>query len=145
MKLDKNSDEFGTPQELWDELHKEFSFTCDAAASKENAKLPKFVTKEMDAFTWNFSGQRIWCNPPYNGAGTVRKWVQLMEASVSAGAKLAVMLVPTKTEQEWFHGFLGKRSNEVRFCRGRLKFIGGESTARDSHMVLVIKPERKFT
>ena len=44
-----NSEEWGTPQELFNRLNKEFNFTLDICASKENAKCPKYYTKEEDA------------------------------------------------------------------------------------------------
>lgn len=36
-----NSEEWGTPQGLFNKLNKEFSFTLDICANKENAKCPK--------------------------------------------------------------------------------------------------------
>lgn len=36
-----NSEEWGTPQEFFNRLNKEFNFTLDICASKENTKCPK--------------------------------------------------------------------------------------------------------
>ena len=59
-----NSEEWGTPQELFNRLNKEFNFTLDICASKENAKCPKYYTKEEDALKQEWGGV-IWMNPPY--------------------------------------------------------------------------------
>lgn len=59
-----NSEEWGTPQELFNRLNKEFNFTFDICASKENAKCHKYYTKEEDALKKEWGGV-IWMNPPY--------------------------------------------------------------------------------
>ena len=41
-----NSEEWGTPQGLFNKLNKEFNFTFDICASKENAKCPRYYTKK---------------------------------------------------------------------------------------------------
>ena len=40
------SNEWETPQELYDELNEEFSFTLDPCATKESAKCDKYYTEE---------------------------------------------------------------------------------------------------
>lgn len=42
-----NSDEWATPQDLFDELDAEFHFTLDPCSTDENAKCKKHFTKEM--------------------------------------------------------------------------------------------------
>ena len=54
-----------TPRSLFDPLNDEFRFTVDAAASPDNALLPCFWTPETDALNQDWSGHRVWCNPPY--------------------------------------------------------------------------------
>ena len=52
-----NSEEWGTPKGLFDRLNKEFNFTLDICASKENAKCPKYYTKEEDAIKQEWGGR----------------------------------------------------------------------------------------
>lgn len=52
-----NSEEWGTPQELFNRLNKEFNFTFDICASKENAKCHKYYTKEEDALKQEWGGR----------------------------------------------------------------------------------------
>lgn len=52
-----SSEEWGTPQTLFNRLNKEFNFTLDICASKENAKCPKYYTKEEDALKQEWGGR----------------------------------------------------------------------------------------
>ncbi len=54
-----NSEEWGTPQGLFDRLNKEFHFTFDICASKENAKCPRYYTKEEDALKQEWGGRHM--------------------------------------------------------------------------------------
>lgn len=54
-----SSEEWGTPQELFDRLNKEFNFTFDICASKENAKCLKYYTKEEDALKKEWGGRHM--------------------------------------------------------------------------------------
>lgn len=54
-----NSEEWGTPQELFNRLNEEFNFTIDICASKENAKCHKYYTKEEDALKKEWGGHHM--------------------------------------------------------------------------------------
>lgn len=141
--LTKKDDEFGTPDHIFLPFHQELQFTIDAAATKENTKLPRYVTKKMDALSMDFKGERVWCNPPYSKHPTRKKGhVELFvrhfaHLCLHGDCWLACLLVPTKTEQSWFHELQGKF--ELRFIPGRISFLGGEHNARDTHMALIFR------
>jgi len=44
VMFSSKTDNWATPQWLYDELHKEFNFTLDPCASADNAKCDKFYT-----------------------------------------------------------------------------------------------------
>ena len=50
------SDEWTTPQELYDTLNKEFNFNLDPCATKENHKCYKYYTAETDGLSQNWGG-----------------------------------------------------------------------------------------
>ncbi|PQG95863.1 DNA N-6-adenine-methyltransferase, partial [Enterococcus faecium] len=68
-----NKEDWETPQELFEELNKEFNFEIDVAASDENAKLPKYYTKKKNALNEVWEGN-VFCNPPYGKQ--LAKWVK---------------------------------------------------------------------
>lgn len=51
-----NSDEWATPQDVFDELNKEFNFTLDPCASASNAKCQKHFTKEENGLLQAWGG-----------------------------------------------------------------------------------------
>lgn len=117
-------DERATPQEFFDMLHRRFSFSIDAAALPYNCKLERFWSPEDDGLAQDWTGERIWCNPPFSD---VRPWVQ--KAHESTTADLVVMLLPAnRTEQTWWQEFVEPFRDRqlsrlrVEFLPGRLRF-----------------------
>lgn len=58
--------DWSTEDEFWAALHGIFNFAVDACASKANAKLPRFWTKEDNSLRQDWSGETVWCNPPFD-------------------------------------------------------------------------------
>jgi len=110
------TDDWGTPQALFDELNEEFNFTLDACASSHNFKVNVYFTKEDDALVQDWVGI-VWMNPPYGR--TIAKWMAKAYAASQTGATV-VCLVPARTDTAWWHDYAAK--GEVRFLRGRIKF-----------------------
>lgn len=93
-------DDRRTPDELFADLHQEFGFTLDAAASAENAKLPHYFDLERDGLASSWKGERVWCNPPYS---RVAPWVAKAWHEMENGCELVVMLLPAnRTEQRFW-------------------------------------------
>lgn len=55
--------EWETPIELFDKLNDIYGFEIDVCATRENAKCPKFFTKEDDGLMQDWYGC-CWMNPP---------------------------------------------------------------------------------
>jgi phage N-6-adenine-methyltransferase len=108
-------------------------FTLDVCATPENAKCPAFYTRAQDGLAQPWSG-RVWCNPPYGRA--IGLWVQKAWESVQGGqSELAVLLVPARTDTEWWHRWCER--GEVELLRGRLRFGGATSGAPFPSAVVV--------
>lgn len=116
------SEEWTTPQDLFDELHREFNFTVDAAASKENAKCKRYFDKQADGLRQSWAGETVWCNPPYGRQ--IGAWMKKALIESRHPRTTVVMLVHARTDTKWFHDYVYHRA-EIRFLRGRLKFGGG--------------------
>lgn len=111
------TDEWETPEWLYDLLDKEFGFKLDAAATSVNAKAKLFFDRERDALTQNWDSPAF-CNPPYSEIG---KFMQKAFAEFQKGSTV-VCLIPARTDTRYFHDYCMKAS-EIRLIKGRVKFI----------------------
>lgn len=59
------TDEWETPQYLFDALDKEFHFTLDPCSTDENAKCEKHYTLAENGLAQDWRGETVFCNPPY--------------------------------------------------------------------------------
>lgn len=115
-----DSDEWATPKELFESLNREYSFTLDACATKDNTKLPKFYTLDDDGLTKDWGGETVWCNPPYSEIGA---WVK------KCSENRCVMLVPARTDTRYWHEHVFPKACAILFIKGRLKFGNAKSSA----------------
>ena len=127
------TDLWATPQDFFDELNEEFEFTLDPCATPDNAKCAKFFTKEQDGLKQDWSGERVFCNPPYGRA--IGAWVKKCHDEAQKGT-LVVMLIPARTDTSYFHDYIYHKA-EIRFIRGRLKFGGASQGAPFPSMVVI--------
>lgn len=125
-----------TPQAFYEELHKEFHFTLDAAASKENTKCPKYFTEENSALVQSWKGETVFCNPPYGNE--LKKFVEKAYQEHKEHGNTIVLLVPARTDTRYFHDFIYGKA-EIRFIKGRLKFSDGKSSAPFPSMVVIYR------
>jgi phage N-6-adenine-methyltransferase len=122
-KFVSTKQEWETPPEIFDPLHKEFGFSLDAAADTTNTKCKKFFTEQDDGMMKSWGRHTVWLNPPYgNPKYKMKDWVKRAYEQSIRGATV-VMLIPARTNTVWFHDYCF-RHGEVRFIKGRPKFIG---------------------
>ncbi len=139
LMFSSKTDLWSTPQGLFDELNKEFGFTLDVCATKDNAKCAEYYTKEQDGLSLPWEGV-VWCNPPY-GRG-IGEWVRRAWLSSACGATV-VMLLPARTDTRWFHDYIYSKGRvEVRFLKGRLKFGNSKNPAPFPSMIVVFRGEK---
>lgn len=137
VMFSSQSGEWSTPQDFYDKLNEEFHFTLDPCADDSNHKCEKYYTKEQDGLSQDWSGESVFCNPPYGR--DVAKWVRKCFYEVYFGrCRCAVMLLNARTDTKWFHQYVYNKS-EVRFVRGRLRFGDQEQPAPFPSMVVVFR------
>ena len=134
MKVHYSSktNEWATPQSFFEELDREFHFTLDPCATKENAKCDKYYTIKDDGLTKSWDGEIVFCNPPYGRE--IKKWVK--KASETKG--VVVMLIPARTDTSYFHDYIYGKA-DIRFIRGRLSFNDGNGKAPFPSMIVVFQ------
>lgn len=129
------SDEYATPQELFDELDAEFHFNLDPCSTHENAKCEKHFTLEEDGLTRSWSGHKVFCNPPYSN---IKQWVEKCYREAQADNTVVVMLIPSRTDTKYFHDFIYRRA-EIRFIKGRVQFNRIKMNAPFPSMIVIFR------
>lgn len=135
------TDEWSTPDSFMARLP--FTFDLDVCATPENAKAPRYFTKEQDGLVQDWKGT-CWMNPPYGK--DIEAWVQKASVSAMDGATV-VCLLPARTDTKWWHSWIWDevrdepyRNVSIHFIRGRLKFGGAKNSAPFPSVVVVFRP-----
>ena len=131
----RKSDEWATPQDLFDELDAEFHFDIDACASDLNHKCDEYYTKIRDGLTADWRGKTVFCNPPYSD---IARWVEKCYREGTKDNTTVVLLIPSRTDTTYFHNFIYHRA-EIRFVGGRLKFEGAKWNAPFPSMIVIFR------
>jgi len=137
----RKSNEWITPQWLYDLLNKEFEFELDPAATDDNARCDEYYTIEEDGLQCPWAPSTTYVNPPYSPWQTALKWVKKAYTESQLGA-VVVMLLPVRTSNIWFHKYVMK-SAEIRFMNGRLVFANSPPEgwgAPFPSMIVVFRP-----
>jgi site-specific DNA-methyltransferase (adenine-specific) len=114
------SEDWETPQNLYDRLDAIFAFALDACATAANAKARAYFRRADDALNQDWAPYgRIWLNPPYGRR--IGDWMAKAYAESCKGA-LIVALVPARTDTRWWHASVSGKAL-VTFLPGRLKFL----------------------
>lgn len=137
------NDSWRTPPEVFNALHKEFTFLADVACTFENKLCPVGFTEIHDSLaepwlerlknSYPYIGGNayVWCNPPYSNP---MPWVKHALKAQADGLGV-VMLLNADTSVGWFAEAL-KGVSEIRnivgdekesgvYSSGRLAFING--------------------
>lgn len=121
------SDEWRTPQSLFNKLDKEFNFDSDPCPMT-NKLLKKGLKKEY--------GKRVFINPPYSN---IKNWLEQVDYFINwYPKKIIVMLIPSRTDTRWWHDYVMK-AKEIRFIKGRLKFSGYKNSAPFPSCIVIFK------
>ncbi len=113
------NEEWETPIKLYKELNDKFNFTLDAAANHFNYKCQNYYTKEDNALSKDWSGNVVFCNPPYGR--NLKKWVKKFYEEGLKENTVVVVLIPARTDTIAFHEYCLK-AKEIYFIKGRIVF-----------------------
>ena len=65
VHFSSKTDLWYTPQEFYDKLNFIYQFNLDPCSDGNNAKCKNFFTKDDDGLKQDWSGKRVFMNPPY--------------------------------------------------------------------------------
>lgn len=107
-------------------------FTLDVAAAAHNTKCSRYYTREDDGTVQDWSGERVWCNPPYS---EIAPWIRKAWDSWSTTTGIVMLLPANRTEQQWWQlmvePFRDRAGSPLstEFLAGRMRFLRPGQTA----------------
>lgn len=130
-----NRQDWETPQEFFNKLNKEFNFNLDPCADSKNYKCDKYFTEKIDGLKQDWGGYTVFVNPPYGRE--IGKWIEKAYIESKKGATV-VMLIPARTDTKYWHDYV-MQANEIRFIKGRLRFVGSKNAAPFPSAIVIFK------
>lgn len=115
-----NGRHWATPPEVFIPLDEEFKFTLDPCATAATAKCAKFFTELENGLEQSWQGERVFMNPPYGRE--IYAWTEKARLE-AARTTLVVGLLPASTDLAWWHSDVVAAEAEVRYIRGRVRFL----------------------
>lgn len=137
--LSTGKDDWETPLEFFEKLDGEFRFTLDPCCTEKTAKCKKFYTEKENGLLQDWSGEIVFCNPPYS-AKLQDEFIKKCYEEGKKANTTVVALLPARTDTRRFHQYIWRKA-EVRFIQGRLKFVGAKDPAPFPSMVVIWKGE----
>ena len=127
------SDVHITPDRVWDIIKEKWGY------DKEQFFDPCPVNPQWNGLDIDWRDLN-YVNPPYSRERGDKKtlltlFVEKTLKETVLNNSITVMLLPSKTDQEWFHKI---KNFEIIWIRGRLKFVGNEWSATQPHFLVKI-------
>lgn len=108
----KESDNWITPQKVYDELNAEFNFDFDPCPYNTGE-----IINDGLKIEW---GKSNFVNPPYSPE--LKKAFILKAIEEKKKGNSSVLLIPAQTGTKLFHDIILPNAKEVRFRKGRIQF-----------------------
>jgi phage N-6-adenine-methyltransferase len=113
------TEEWETPQKLYDHLNLQYNFTLDPCATSKTAKCENYYTIEDDGLNKNWEGEIVFMNPPYGR--DIKHWIKKAYEEGQKPNTMVVCLIPSRTDTKYWHEYCMK-AWKINFVKGRLKF-----------------------
>ena len=123
------SDVHITPDRVWDMIKDNWGY------EKEQFFDPCPVNPQWNGLDIDWK-ELNYVNPPYSREQGEKKTLLTLFVDKALEEKgTTIMLLPSKTDQEWFHKI---KEFDMMWIRGRLKFVGNEWSATQPHFLVKI-------
>ena len=117
---DSYSQEYFTPTWLFNRLNARFQFTLDPASCAAADKGIPYFTKEDNGLVQDWTGQAVFCNPPFNLSK------EFLEKCVNSELRPSVFFVAVRPDTHYWHTDVWPHATDILFFKGRSKFENAE-------------------
>lgn len=141
VHFSSNTNEWATPQNLFDYLNGIYNFTLDPCSDGINAKCAKYFTERDNGLVQDWSNDTVFMNPPYGR--DIKYWIKKAYDESQKGATV-VALIPSRTDTKYWHDYCMKAS-KITLIKGRVKFGEGSSPAPFPSALIEFSPTHTHT
>lgn len=134
VHFSSKTNEWTTPQDLFETLDNIFHFTLDPCCTHETAKCLKHYTVEDDGLSKSWHRETVFMNPPYGNE--ISKWLRKAYRESLWTPMPVVCLIPARTDTEFWHWYVMK-ANYIHLVKGRIRF-GGSKTGTPFPSAIVV-------
>lgn len=114
-----NRDDWETPQELWDKLHKQYNFKYDCCATFNNRKTFGFTDDFLSISSLN--NKVSWINPPFSKADImIKHFFKVVNKGVG------IYRIDNIETNLWY--FILNKTDWVFIIKGRINYKGHKGT-----------------
>lgn len=146
--MSTGQDDYETPPELFAELDREFHFTLDPCCTHQTAKCKKHYTPKEDGLAQDWSGETVFCNPPYSRGGVLRAKTPGYESATKRARNRVQRLWHLFRPGQIRHGSMSTSGEKLRsdFCGADYRFCETASRwgRRFSHRWWLFGGDRKL-
>jgi len=144
VHFSSDSAEWETPDSLYDPLDDEFDICLDVCASEKNTKYGIFFSQEDNGLLQSWENDGFWfCNPPYGRE--IIQWVRKATQETLLNHP-GLMLLPARTDTKWWSYIWSHKTHrprkwvkQIRFLKGRVKFVGAPASAPFPSVIVVFQ------
>ncbi len=123
-----------TPDRVWDMIREYYGYQQEEFFDPCPVN-PQFNGLDIDWYRLNY------INPPYSN---LPLWVEkAISHSKNSNYSVSIMLLPCKTDQQWFHDII-ENNFKILWIRRRLKFKNNKWSATQPHFLVEIKSPIKM-
>lgn len=140
VHFSSKSNEWTTPNDLYNNLDQVFNFTLDPCATHENHKCDKYFTIEDNGILQSWANENVFMNPPY--AREIKDWIAKAYRESLNGA-IVVCLVPARTDTRYWHDYIFPYAESIIYLKGRLKFGGSTNSAPFPSAIVVFDDKKR--
>ena len=142
LMFSSETNEWSTPDYIYNILNKEFNFTLDPSSSNENHKCQKYFTVNENGLLQSWNNEIVFCNPPYGKE--MKQWIKKSWEESLHPNTCVVMLLPSRTDTIYQHDYIFKYAKQIHFIKGRLKFGNSQNSAPFPSQIVVFYSDDKF-
>jgi site-specific DNA-methyltransferase (adenine-specific) len=137
--MSSNTQSWCTPDWLYNKLDSEFHFTLDPCATEENAKCYTYFTINENGLTESWKDHIAYINPPYNEQDL---WITKSYNELLTNNVTSVLLIPARPDKKIWFDLIGPNASQVRFLKGRIKFVGAQHGSTFPSCLVIFTPHR---